>query len=224
MSQNIAPYHPLNITTLIHNFNNTYQGFGISNFIADGWTFSYLSDGFSPATNSIISNIGSYESEWLYLTGGRRSPQVIPLDDNVNFTVDIFDNSNVQIDNLRYSFIEIEADNLSFTQSSNGVVNPIVFYNNYPATYSIGAINTLFAGSDITIPINQITSPSVVRQREYFFNKRDLKMLLFSGPTYSLRFKKIRFVETDMIPFTQIADDCILFKTISTWDTIRNAY
>lgn len=210
----------IDINELIYtNFDNTNQGFGISNFIDDGWTFSYLSDGFSPATNSIISNIGSYESEWLYLTGGRRGPQVIPLDDNVNFTVDIFDNSNVEIDSLRYSFIEIEADNLLFTQSSNGVVNPIVFYNNYPATYSIGAINTLFSGSDITIPINQITSPSVVRQREYFFNKRDLKMLLFSGPTYSLRFKKIRFVETDMIPFTQIADDCILFKTISTWDT-----
>lgn len=201
------------------NFDNTNIGFGIDNFINNGWTFSYLSGDFAPATNSIISNIGSYESEWLYLSGGRRGPRVIPFDDNINFTVDIFDNTNIQIDKLRYSFIEIEAENLSYTQSSNGVVNPIVFYNNYPATYSIAAINTLFAGSDITIPINQITTKTVTKQREYFFNKKDLKMLLFSGPTYSLRFKNVRYVETDMIPFTQIADDCILFKTISTWDT-----
>lgn len=201
------------------NFDNTYIGYGIDNLISDGWTFSYLSDGFAPATNSIISNIGEYESEWLYVSGGRRGPSTIPLDDNINFTVDIFDNTNVQIDKLRYSFIEIEAENLSYTQSSNGVVNPIVFYNNYPATYSIAAVGTLFAGSDITIPINQISRQSVVKQREYFFNKTDLKMLIFAGPTYSLRFKNVRYVETDMIPFTQIADDCILFKTISTWDT-----
>ena len=44
-------------------------------------------------------------------------------------------------------------------------------------------------------------------------------MVILSGPTYSLRFKKIRFVETDMIPFTQIADDCIIFRSITTWDT-----
>jgi hypothetical protein len=44
-------------------------------------------------------------------------------------------------------------------------------------------------------------------------------MVVFAGSTYSLRFKKVKFVEVDMIPFTQIADDCIKFKNIVTWDT-----
>lgn len=204
-----------------NNFNTTASGFGIDNLLSDGWTFSSLTvtEGFAPATNSIVSNIGSYESEWLYLTGGRQDAQQVPFSSNINFTVDIFDNTNVKIDKLRYSFAEIEAETLNFTQSVSGVVQPVVFYNNYPATYSIAAINTLFNGSNITIPINQIATSSVVKQREYFFNKTDLKMLIFSGPTYSLRFKKIRFVETDMIPFTQITDECILFKTNALWNT-----
>lgn len=203
------------------NFTQSTSGFGISNLINDGWTFSYLSDsdGFASATNSIISNIGSYDSEWLYISGGRRGPQTYPLSSNKNFTVDIFDNTNVTIDKLRYSFIEIEAETLRFTQSVGGVVQPVVFYNNYPAPYSIAATNTLFNGNNITIPINQISTQSVVNQREFFFNKSDIQMVIFSGPTYSLRFKKIRCVETDMIPFTQIADECIQFKTNALWDT-----
>jgi hypothetical protein len=204
------------------NFNSTTSGFGIGNFLNDGWTFTYSTqqEGFGYATNSIISNIGSYDSEWLYISGGRRSPQnLFNPSDNSNFTVDIFDNTNITIDKLRYSFIEIEAETLNFTQSISGVVQPVVFYNNYPATYSIAAVNTLFNGSNVTIPINQIATQSVVGQREYFFNKTNLEMLIFSGPTYSLRFKNFRFVETDMIPFTQIVDDCIQFKTNALWNT-----
>lgn len=192
------------------------SGFGVDNLLSNGWTFSYLSqgEGFASASNSIMSNYGSLDSEWLYISGGRSGSQSIPFDDNSNFTVDIFDNENsADIEKLRYSFIEIEAENLKTTSY------PIVFYNNYPATYSIAAYSTLFNGSNITIPINQLFTQSVVNQREYFFNKKDLQMLIFSGPTYSLRIKKIRHVETDMIPFTQIADDCIQFKTITTWDT-----
>lgn len=196
-------------------------GFGIENFLNNGWTFSWLSpnQGFAVATNSISSNIGSLESEWLYLNGGRQGPQQLPFDDNANFTVDTFNNSNINIDKLRYSFIEIEADNLSFTQSASGAVNPWILYNNFPGSYSIASVATLFNGNNISLPVNQVATNSVVAQREYFFNKKKLDMVILSGPTYSLRFKKIRFVETDMIPFTQIADDCILFRSITTWDT-----
>lgn len=202
--------------------STTYSGFGVSNLLNNGWTFSYLSsniDGFGSASNNISSNIGNIDSEYLYISGGRFSPNVIPFDDNANFSVDIFDNSNINIEKLRYSFIEIETDNLGYTVSNTGIVNPILFYNNYPATYSIAANNILFNGNNITTPINQIATSSVIKQREYFFNKKDLSMILFAGGTYSLRFKKIRFVETDMIPFMQIADDCIKFKTYTTWDT-----
>ena len=123
------------------------------------------------------------------------------------------------IEKLRYSFIEIEADNLALTQSVSQAVNPWLLYNNFPGSYSIAASSTLFNGNNITLPINQVATNSVVNQREYFFNKKKLDMVILSGPTYSLRFKKIRFVETDMIPFTQIADDCILFRTITFWNT-----
>jgi hypothetical protein len=196
-------------------------GFGIDNFLFDGWTFSWLgpSQGFATAINGISSNIGNLESEWLYLSGGRLSPQSVPFDDNDNFTVDTFNNSNINIDKLRYSFIELEADNLGFTQSASGAVNPWILYNNFPGSYSIAAVTTLFNGNNISMPVNQVATNSVVTQREYFFNKKKLDMVILSGPTYSLRFKKIRFVETDMIPFTQIADDCIQFRTITTWDT-----
>jgi hypothetical protein len=196
-------------------------GYGIDNFLFDGWTFSWLSPsiGFATAINGISSNIGNLESEWLYLSGGRLSPQSVPFDDNINFTVDTFNNSNINIDKLRYSFIELEADNLGFTQSASGAVNPWILYNNFPGSYSIAAVTTLFNGNNISMPVNQVATNSVVTQREYFFNKKKLDMVILSGPTYSLRFKKIRFVETDMIPFIQIADDCIQFRTITTWDT-----
>ena len=198
------------------------QGYGLANYIADGWTFSYLSseqDGFAGATNGIMSNIGSLDSEWLYIGGGRLGPQnLINPSDNSNFTVDIFNNSNIQIDRLRYSFAEIEAENLSFT-SSFTIANPIVFYNNYPASYSFAGYGALFNGSNIVIPINQLDVATVSMQREYFFNKNKLDMLIFGGPSYSIRFKKIRYVETDMIPFTQIADDCISKKSLSLWNT-----
>lgn len=199
------------------------SGFGVDNFIGDGWTFSWLgsSDGYAIGINGISSNVGLLESEWLYIIGGRTLPSTAqpPFDDNSNFTVDTFNNSNIDIDKLRYSFIEIEADNLSLTQSVSGAVNPWILYNNFPGSYSIAAVSTLFNGNNISLPINQIATNSVVTQREYFFNKKKLDMVIFAGPSYSLRFKKIRFVETDMIPFTQIADDCILFRSITTWDT-----
>ena len=196
-------------------------GFGIDNFLFNGWTFSWLGPnrGFATAFNGLSSNIGSLESEWLYLNGGRLGPQTVPFDDNSNFTVDTFNNSNINIDKLRYSFIELEADNLGFTQSASGAVNPWILYNNFPGSYSIAAVTTLFNGNNISMPVNQVATNSVVTQREYFFNKKKLDMVILSGPTYSLRFKKIRFVETDMIPFTQISDDCIQFRTITTWDT-----
>jgi hypothetical protein len=44
-------------------------------------------------------------------------------------------------------------------------------------------------------------------------------MLFFSGSSYSVRFKNIRFVETDMIPFTQIATDCFIRKQFALWGT-----
>ena len=201
-------------------------GIGLSNLYNNGWTFSYQSrniDGFAGATNSIMSNIGNLTSEWLYLSGGKNYTSNIPLSDNSNFNVDIFDNSYASdIERLRYSFIEIESDNLNFSVPLNGVSNPIVFYNNYPSTYSIAANFTLFNGNNITVPIPQIMTSSVVSQREYFFNKNNLEMLIFSGSTYSLRFKKIRKVETDMVPFLQIADDCIKFKTFVTWGSWNN--
>lgn len=218
----VGNFQDINQITFTNSSTASYNGFGVSNLLNDGWTFSYLSndvDGFGTSSNSISSNIGNLDSEWLYLSGGRLSPDVLPPDDNANFTVDFFDNTNVSIDKLRYSFIEIEADNLGFTISNNSIVNPLVFYNNYPGSYSIAANNILFNGNNITIPVSQITSETVVNQREYFYNKRDLKMLIFAGGTYSLRFKKIRYVETDMIPFTQLADDCIQFKNYATWNT-----
>ena len=218
----VGNFQDINQVTFTNSNTTSYSGFGVSNLLNDGWSFSYLSndvDGFGTSSNSISSNIGNLESEFLYLSGGRLSPSVLPPDDNANFTVDFFDNTNVSIDKLRYSFIEIEADNLGYTISNSGIVNPLVFYNNYPGSYSIASNNILFNGNNISVPVSQIVSTSVQNQREYFFNKKDLKMILFSGGTYSLRFKKIRFVETDMIPFTQLADDCIQFRTYATWDT-----
>ena len=222
----VGEFIDINEANYVNNESVSPVGLGLSNFFNDGWTYSYQSnnipvlglDGFAVALNSIQSNIGNLTSEWLYLSGGKNYQSVTPYSDNSNFNVDIFDNDYASdIEKLRYSFIEIESDNLNFSVPTNGIPNPIVFYNNYPSTYSIAANFTLFNGSNITIPIPQIMTSSVVSQREYFFNKNNLEMLIFSGSTYSLRFKKIRKVETDMVPFLQIADDCIKFKTIVTW-------
>ena len=91
------------------------------------------------------------------------------------------------------------------------MVSPIVFYNNYPATYSIAANNLNLTGYDVTLPINQLPSANVSSQREYFFNKQkiDLSILAIAttaSGTYSLGFKEIKMVETDMIPFFKLGN------------------
>ena len=191
--------------------------YGLQNFFNAGWTFSHLSsdvDGFAPANNSIMSNIGSIQSSVLYLSGGRYGSASLPFDGNQNFTVDFYDNINTKIESQRYCFIEITA-----ADNSNPGNSPILFYGNYPATYSLATNLLLYNGNLIDIPVNQIYTYSVANQREYFFNKTDLFMTIFAGPTYSLKFGNFRFVETDMIPFFQFATECINRKVISTWDT-----
>lgn len=194
--------------------------FGINNFINDGWSFDYFgpSNSFAYNVNSIKSNIGNLDSEFLYVESNRVSSPNPSPDSTLNFSIERFNNDNIDIDRLRYNFIEIEAENLTPT-IFGGNSNPLIFYNNYPASYSIAANYTIFNGKDITVPINQLQSNSVSKQREYFFNKRSLDMLFFSGASYSVRFNNIRFVETDMIPFTQIATDCFIRKQFALWGT-----
>lgn len=192
-------------------------GLGYENFTNDGWTFSYLSveQGFATSSNSIISNIGGERTAQLILSGGRDYSPSVPFDDNSNFVYNLYDNINTkQIFKRRYSFAEVTMEDYSTPGNT-----PVVFYNNFPSDYSLASFNLIFNNNEITIPLNQLGTSSVTRQREYFFNKQSLELSIFAGPTYSFGIKEIKFIETDMIPFFQFTSDCIKKQRFVTWDT-----
>ena len=181
---------------------------GFEFYYGPGVPFSFLPG----VETEIINNYGSLPIEFqnkLILKGGSIFTGVQNPVGPENFNLDYIDNNNIEIERLRYSFVEITADNLGST-----VGNPYVFYNNFPGTYSIPSRVVNIGGQTVSLPVNQIYETSVVNQREYFFNKKGLEMSIISGNTtqsigsYSLAFDKIRLVETDMIPFFQFATDC----------------
>ena len=210
------------------------SGFGIDNLEEENWVFKYgsVGAGFATVSNTINTNHGNLSADRerrLLFSGGNTS--VAPsgtLGQKSNFTFDLIDNISVNdIEPLRYCFIQIDGEHFDYaTPSSLSDSNPIVFYNNYPSTYSIAGRFLFFNGSEITIPLNQINSKTFSNQREYFFNKRNLELSLFSGSgftntgEFSLGFDNIKVVETDMIPFFQFATDCFKKKTLATWDQI----
>lgn len=194
------------------------SGYGLTNLEQYGWTFGYGStDTFGDAENSIINNYGTLPIELqnkLIFSGGKLGPSI--LGQNLeNYTLDYIDNTEIDIERLRYSFVEITGENLN-PVSIGSELNPIVFFNNYPASYSVAA-KTFYYGntqSSVTIPVNQFATSSVVNQREYFYNKKGLEMTLLGGSdanngSYSMAFEKIRLVETDMIPFLNYTGDCL---------------
>jgi len=206
------------------------SGFGLGNLESNGWTFGYGStDIFGDSDNSIVNNYGNLPIEQqnkLIFNGGKNSPSTFGAGTD-NYTFDVIDNDNVDIENLRYCYVEVTAENLNPTQIGSEL-NPIVFFNNYPASYSVAA-KTFYYGntqSYITIPVNQLATSSVTNQREYFFNKKGLDMTLLgasdpSGGTFSIAFDKIRLAETDMIPFFNFTGDCLnISGSTATPDTV----
>jgi uncharacterized protein (TIGR02145 family) len=211
----------LDINSLLLNnndMNNVLFNLG-DDLIDKGWTFSSQSNKiFASSSLSISSNIGSLDSEWLYLEGGKTTSNVSPVGSPKNFNLEIFNNSSIEIEPLRYSFVEIEAQNLDF-KTEDRVSNPIIFYNNYPITQSPDSDVAIFNSNVISIPQNELDKEYVINKRAYFFNKTDLDLFIFSNKKYKIRFKRIRFVETDMIPFLNLGGNCIRAKEIVTWDS-----
>lgn len=215
------------------NPNSFPSGYGLESLNSGGWSFSYgtlVGAGFGLAYNRIRTNHGDIninEERRLLFRGGRFGPLTGNPDDIGNFTLDIVDNTNVDIEPLRYCFAEIDVEHLDYQgQGIGNESNPITFYNNYPATYSIAGKKIIFSNNTVTIPVNQINQPVVTDQREYFFNKKGLEMTFLSGgtasignrATFSLAFEEIKLVETDMIPFFQMASDCVILQTAYQWD------
>jgi hypothetical protein len=202
----------INSSTAIINPND----YGVANFVERGWTFSWLANdlGYATTSNQIVSNVGTLQPEVLYISGGKNYPDSVPLNGPQNYSVDFYDNKYTRdIEKRRYNFIELTgADN-----SQN--LHPIIFYGNYPADYSLATTQLLYNSTPINIPVNQNGASSVFKQREYFFNKRDLVITIIAVGTYSYKIGNMRFVETDMIPFFQFATDCYTKKNFVTWGT-----
>ena len=194
---------------------------GVDNFINDGWTYSHNLH--SPDT-VYQSNLGSLTSNQLYVEGGNGVRNAPPTISDLSwFTLDSINNTYTnQIPKNRYVVIETEVqDNLGYGEV-------LLFYNNYPATYSIPYTPILFSDRLISAPVNMLQNPQPVN-REYFFNKNSLDMQIFAGNTFSLSFDRISFIETDMIPFMQIMSDRIgQFRYLNweedyrTWGTPSN--
>ena len=186
---------------------------GSETFIDNGWTYSHVPFGSTPSTSEAIyqANYGDLESGKLYIssTYSVRTPPPTPSD-IYWFKVDSLENVNtLEIPSGRYCVIETIVESLTHSSIPSATTSQtLLFFNNYPATYSIPYTPILFSDRIISAPVNMLWNSEPVK-REYFYNKPSLQMQILSGNTYSLAFDKISFVETDMIPFMQIMSNNI---------------
>ena len=206
--------------------------FGNENLLLDGWTFSYIK---SSSTASVWP-LPAYGYSWSEISVINTNYGILDVNmerkllfnktskpdadwGTENFSLDFINNTNIDIRPLRYSYVEITADNFGYNWANRDplVESPQVFYNNYPATYSIASVNydtntgNGLAGWDVILPINQLRTESVTGQREYFFNKTKLELSILgisstASGTYSLGFEEIKMVEVDMIPFFKLGN------------------
>jgi len=201
-------------------FSDTINTLGLPGdelFVENGWRYSNFKPGayntYAQATASYQANYFDLESGKLYIssTYSNRIPLTSqdPSPSDISwYKVDSLENVNtLEIPQNRYSVIELEVESRTHsTIPSCTTSNTLLFFNNYPATYSIPYLPILFADRIISSPVNMLWTGDQVK-REYFFNKPSLQMEIFSGNTYSLAFDRISFIEVDMIPFMQIMSD-----------------
>lgn len=125
--------------------NGTYiQNGDLDNFFDYGWTYS---NKLGSSLQSIESNLSSIPQ--LLKLSGERSTSDPSTPNYKNYNLIKFDNTNVDIDKLRYSFVEVEVSSYLDPEKT------YVYYNNYPAPYTVARQQVTIGGIQIFLPINQ---------------------------------------------------------------------
>lgn len=219
-----------------------FQGIGLDTFFEYGWTYSIGSteSAYYPDSNSFY-----------YRSTEDQSQASLDLDESLMIKGEelvissyekgsVLNNSNINIEKLRYSVIEMDMLTYSLADvDGNFIPNPldktgpnlpvihfnnintylknIVYYNPFIGTYSTTQWqDTTYL--PIYQNINHVLTPGI-KKYEYFYNKRSLALnTLGSGVsgigTFSTTIDNLKFYEIDMVPFFQYFIDDNIYKGV----------
>jgi hypothetical protein len=172
-------------------FSNAISKVGLSQFIRDGWTYSFFNGAFggTPNRNIILeSNTNQGDGKILRIFATPSNPSG-PNSYDYTTLIMTLNNTNIVTTKNRYYEIEVNL-NSPLPGTNSGLL-----FNAAP-----------FNGDDFY----DHTKSNSLTKTEYFYNKTNLNMLLYVGEydaggiKYS-RFDNISFYEVDMIPFFQYA-------------------
>jgi hypothetical protein len=173
-----------------------------NNFSKYGWTYSVSS-----------SNVATITSNLNSLTSG-----ILKIDLQSATSSILLNNSNINIEDGRYSIIEFQLSNFTGATSYSKVDSGTGFEVTYPSIYLFNDPRSDAPGSPthqaINIDIvNHITTNEQIKT-EYFYNRKYLGMYLYGN--ISASFRNISFKEVDMIPFFQYATQSQIDDDIKT--------
>jgi hypothetical protein len=173
-----------------------------SNFSKYGWTYS---------VNTVNSSIVT--SNLSNLTSG-----ILKIDLLSTTSYLLLNNTNINIEEGRYSIIEFELSNFTGAASYSKIDSVTGFEVTYPSIYLFNDPRSDAPGSTLHQAINRdivnhITTTEKIKT-EYFYNRKYLGIYLYGN--ISASFKNISFKEVDMIPFFQYATQSQIDDNIKT--------
>ena len=196
-----GPSFPFGYQT--RNFNG-----GLGTFINDGWTYS-LSSGLSENELMLERNDSteSFQIDIIKETGSGSASGSFKLN-----------NTNVTIEKKRYSMVEF--DLLSFEGLTGGgnPQNPLNVYDGEkPSIYLLNTLDVAAVVPYKAFPdqefVNHIQT-NKTRKYEYFFNRRDLNILLLANGDLTTSMDNIKFYEIDKAPFFKYITDDYINKAV----------
>lgn len=157
--------------------NGTYSYNGdLENFYERGFTFS---DRLGGSTNRIESNLSSIP-DLLKISGVRTSNDGLTPSNFRNFNLQKVDNTNVDIEKLRYSYVELEVS------SYLDPTKTYLYYNNYPAPYTVARQSVTLGSSLVFLPLNQAAEASNESVATFYRGTVAERAAMVAGLTHSI--------------------------------------
>jgi hypothetical protein len=168
------------------NNGTVVQSGDLTNFYEKGFTYS---NKLGSSSYKIESNLSSIPN--LLKLSGERTSLDPSLPNFRNFNLQKIDNTNIEIEKLRYSYVEIEV--LPYLDPTL----TYVYYNNYPAPYTVGRQSVILGGSPIFLPINQANDAVNIPVATFYDNSNG------TGPTFSLKVGEYTLSDLNTIAASQ---------------------
>jgi hypothetical protein len=178
----------------ISEFNEPFQTpISMGNFFGNGWTFSYTVLGQTGSGD--LYQIQRTESESLSI-----KVQNTPV--GPTYSEFVLDNTNITMERGRYALIEFDLNIPDDYQSNTDILTtfeyPGIWFRNEVGFTPDG--NFEFGGVTYSSAIDH-TKTAKLKKSEFFFNRRNLDMILTNYNGLEIILDNLKYYEVDMIPF-----------------------